>query len=268
MKKEKITILLIGIFILFTAMSGVIFPESNTVNTANKLSAPSLSYLFGTDQFGRDVFLRTMHGFRYTFLLSVFVVVISFPLGIILGTILGYYGGFWDELFYQFSNVILSFPTIVLAMLIAALTNANIFFLLLLIIVSLVVTNTKIVRGEIKIIKNADYIKNLRVLGASDFTIIKNHLFVKSCKVVMPTFALLIGHVILSISTFSFMGFGIKSPQPEIGTMLNESVRFMSNAPWLMILPGLFQFFAIFLILVLANNVKKLLVNQGGAKYE
>lgn len=268
MRKEKIMILTISIIILFIMISGMIFPEANTVNMDNKLIPPSLSHLFGTDQFGRDVFLRTVHGFRYTFLLSIFVVSLSFPVGILLGTTLGYYGGFWDELFYQISNVFLSFPPIILALLIAALTNADMLFLLLLLVLSLVITNTKIVRGEIKIIKNEDYIKNLRVLGVNDFSIIKNHLIGKSCKVILPSFALLTGHVILSISTFSFMGFGVKPPHPEIGTMLNESMRFMSNAPWLAILPGLFQFFTIFLILIFSDYVKKLFMNRRGAIYE
>lgn len=267
MKKTKITIVMISAFLLFIVISGVTLPDANTMDAANRLAPPSFPHLFGTDQFGRNVFLRTVHGFRYTFLLSIIVVGVSFPIGILLGTILGYYGGFGDELFYQFSNVVLSFPTIILAMLIAALTNANMFFLLLLIMLSLVVSNTKIVRGEMKIIKNADYIKNLRVLGASDFIIIKDHLIVKGFKVVMPTIALLIGHIILSISTFSFMGFGVSPPQPEIGTMLNESVRFISSAPWLMILPGLFQFVTVFLIFKLADNIK-ILVKPRGAVYE
>ncbi len=251
----KFTTVIILLFLTFIMVSGIILPEANSVGD-NKFSAPSLSCPFGTDQFGRDVFLRTVHGFRYNFLLSVSVVIVSFSFGIILGTVLGYYGGFFDEIFHQFSNLILSFPNIILVMIIAALTDSDMFFLLLLITVSLTIVNTKIARGEIKIIKNADYIKNLRVLGASDFRIIKDHLLIKSFKVVVPTFALLVGHVILSVSAFSFMGFGVKPPQPEIGTMLNEAVRFMSIAPWLMILPGLFQFFTIFSILILANDIK------------
>lgn len=268
MKKRIISTILISVLLLFIMFSGIIFPDANEFNTENTLAEPSLTHLFGTDQFGRDVFLRTMHGFRYTFMLSLFTVIISFPLGLVLGVILGYYGGFWDELFYQFSNVVLSFPTLILAMLIAALTDANIWFLLLLLIVSLTVTNSKIIRGEIKIIKNADYIKTLRVLGVSNFAIIKNHLLMKGLNILMPTFALLMGHVLISISTFSFMGFGVQAPQPEIGTMLSESVRFMSRAPWLMMLPGLFQFLVVLLILVLSNNIKTLVQKAKGASYE
>lgn len=84
-------------------------------------------------------------------------------------------------------------------------------------------------RGEVKVIKNADDVKTLRVLGASKVLIIKKYLVRKSLRMLLPSLALLIGHVIISISTFSFIGYGVQPPQPEIGT-----------APWLMILPGLF----------------------------
>lgn len=268
MKKEKMIIAGISLFLLFLSLSGLLLPEANEMQIDKKLLSPSPSFLFGTDQFGRDVFLRTIHGFRVTFLWSLAVVVTSFPIGLLLGTVLGYYGGLVDELFYQFSNVVLSFPVIILAMIIAAYTNANMFFLLLLLSLTLVIINTKIVRGEIKIIKNEDYIKNLRVLGISDFRIISHHLLIKAFKVIVPTFAFLIGHIILSISSFSFLGFGIKAPEPEIGMMLSESIRFMSCAPWLMILPGLFQFFAIFSILVLANNLKMLIVRRRASKHD
>jgi peptide/nickel transport system permease protein len=134
--------------------------------------------------------------------------------------------------------------------------------LLLLIIIYAIISYSKIVRSEVKVIKNADYIKTLRVLGASDFRIIIKHLLRKSLRMLLPSLALLIGHVIISISTYSFMGFGVRPPQPEIGTMLQESLRFTGSAPWLMILPGLFQFLMVLLILNLVKGIKKLVLDR------
>jgi peptide/nickel transport system permease protein len=258
----KISVVLLVTILLFVFASGIIFPDANMFDPKNRLIPPSLRHPFGTDQFGRDVFIRTLHGFRYTFTLALFVEAVSFPAALLLGVIMGYYGGILDEIFYHVSNLILSFPVTIAAILIAALTNSNIWFLLLLIIIYAIISYSKIVRGEVKVIKNADYIKTLRVLGASNFRIITKHLLRKSLRMLLPSLALLIGHVIISISTYSFMGFGIRPPQPEIGTMLQESLRFIDNAPWLMILPGLFQFLMVLLILNLVNGIKKLVLDR------
>ncbi len=260
----KISALLTVLFLLLILASGIIFPEANTFNSAEKLSAPSLQHPFGTDQFGRDVFIRAMHGFRYTFILALIAQVISFSLGMVLGVVLGYFEGVFDEIFFQVSNVVLSFPMIITAILLAGLTGANMGCLIILIIICGIITNSKIVRSEVKVIKNADYIKTLRVLGASDFLIITKHLIRKSLRVLLPSLGLLIGHVIISISTYSFMGFGVQPPQPEIGNMLQESVRFMGSAPWMMILPGLFQFVTVLLILNLSRSIKTLTLDKGG----
>jgi peptide/nickel transport system permease protein len=264
--KVKISIILISIFFLFVLASVIIFPEANLINSKDCFASPSMKHLFGTDQFGRDVFIRTVIGFRYTFLIALFVQIISFLIGIVIGIILGYYGGVFDELFYHISNLILSFPIIILAILMSALTGANIWCLMSIMIVCNIVSNSKIVRSEIKIIKNADYIKVLRVLGASDFVIIKNHLLKKCLRMLLPTFALLIGHIIIAISSYSFIGFGVSPPQPEIGNMLKDSLRFINRSPGLMIFPGLFQFISILLLLKLSENCKILLLDCEGSQ--
>lgn len=261
--RTKISLILSVAVLLVVLSSSALFPEANAFDTENRLASPSLGHPFGTDQFGRDVLTRTMHGFRYTFLLALLVQAVSFPAGVLLGVVLGYYGGILDEIFYQLSNLILSFPMMIAALLIAALTNSNIGCLLLLVMVFGIISNSKIVRGEVMVIKNADYIKTLRVLGISDFRIITGHLLKKSLRLLLPSVALLIGHVIISISTYSFMGFGVQPPQPEIGTMLQESVRFIGSTPWLMFLPGLFQFLMVLLIMNLAGNLKKLTLDRG-----
>ena len=204
--KNHLSLILPAALLLAVSVSGLIFPEANTFDTKNRLDPPSLQHLFGTDQFGRDVFIRTVHGFRYTFMLALFVEAFSFPVGLLLGILLGYYGGVLDELFYQLFNLFLSFPMIIAAILIAAITSSNIWALLLLVIMYVSIAESKIVRGEIKVIKNADYIKTLRILGASDFRIITKHLLRKSLRMLLPSQSLLMGHVIISISTHEGIG--------------------------------------------------------------
>ena len=245
------------LFVLFVVFSGFFLPDANTIHAEATLQSPSLSHPFGTDQFGRDVFLRTVHGFRYTFCLALIIIAVSFPLGLGFGLVVGYYGCIIDDFFYHLSNIILSFPIIILALLIAALTDSNMGYLLLLIIIGMIITVSKIVRSEVLIIKHAAYIRNLRILGASDFRIISCHLALKAFRLLLPLAALFTGHIIISISTFSFLGFGIQPPQPEIGTMLHESLRFISLAPYLMFLPGGFQFCMVLLLVHLSKYAKK-----------
>ena len=261
----RISVIISAGFLLFILVSGLLFPDANDFNIKGKLSHPSMQHIFGTDQFGRDVLLRTIHGFRYTFILALIAQAISFSLGLVLGVVLGYYGGVLDEVFFQVSNLVLSFPMIIIAILIGGFTGADIRCLMVMIVVYGIISNSKIVRSEVKIIKNADYIRTLRILGASDFRIITRHLIRKSLRVLVPSMGLLVGHVIISISSYSFMGFGVQPPKPEIGSMLQESIRFMSSAPWLMILPGLFQFVAVLVILNLFRNIKRLTLDTEGA---
>lgn len=259
-----ISITFMAAFLLAILAAGLFLPDANSFGS-DELAAPSLGHPFGTDQFGRDVFLRTIHGFCYTFVLALAAQAASFVLGLFLGVLLGWYGGILDEVFYHLSNFLLSFPMIILAILLAAMTGANMFYLMMLITLFGVITNAKIVRSEVAVIKNADYIRNLKIIGAGDFVIMKNHLLRKCVRVLLPSFALMVGHVIISISAYSFLGYGVQPPNPEIGTMLKESIRFMGSAPWLMILPGLFQFVAALVILNLSGAVKRLTLDRRGA---
>lgn len=264
-RRTQISVVLMLALLAFILVSGAFLPDANAFG-ADKLAAPSLGHPFGTDQFGRDVLLRTIHGFRYTFLFALTAQAASFVLGLCLGVLLGWHGGVLDEVFYHFANFLLSFPMIILAILLAALTGANMFYLLLLIVLCSAVNNAKIVRSEVAVIKNADYIRTLRVVGAGDLRIMRDHLLPKCARVLLPSFALMVGHVIISVSAYSFLGYGVQPPDPEIGTMLKESVRFMGSAPWLMILPGLFQFFAALLILNASAGIKRLTLDRRGAK--
>ncbi|MDO5718937.1 MAG: ABC transporter permease [Tissierellia bacterium] len=250
--KNKINIIAI-LMIFLIIISPIILPAGGEITGADKFMAPSLKHIFGTDNFGRDLFVRTVLGFRYTFILVSIVLAVSIPLALVIGVLLGYYGGILDEIFYYIANMILSFPIIIIAMLVVGLTNSGTWAIIVLLSVYNTISNSKLVRSEAKIIKNNDYILNLKILGANDWMIIKDHLIGKCFKLIRPTISISIGHMIISISTFSFLGYGVKPPQPEIGTMLKESMRFISRAPWLMFFPGLFQFTIILMIMNLSD---------------
>lgn len=217
---------------------------------------PSIRHLFGTDDFGRDVFLRTLQGFKYTFFIALTAQVFSFLLGGIIGLFAGYYGGLFDEILYYLCNIILSFPMIAAVIFFSAVFGNSVFILIVLSIVFGMIFNIKVVRSEIMILKHSDFVTGLKIIGASDLFIVTRHLLKPAFMLLLPTFPLILGHIIIGISAYSFLGFGVQPPHPEIGLMLKESIRFINYAPWLMVCPGLFQFSVILIFADLSEAVQ------------
>lgn len=233
--------------LLLVILSDIVLPSETAAALEERFLPPSLQHFFGTDDFGRDVFLRTLQGFKYTFFIALTAQTASFLLGGMIGLVSGYYGGICDELIYYTCNIVLSFPMIAAVIFFSAVFGQSSFILIVLIVMFGMMFNIKVVRSEILILKHSDYITGLKIIGASHFFIITRHLVKPLYMLILPTFPLLVGHIIIGISAYSFLGFGVQPPYPEIGLMLKESIRFIHYAPWLMIFPGLFQCAVIFI---------------------
>lgn len=252
------SVLCFAILISVILSDVIAVPETNAVLT-NRFLPPSVHHLFGTDDFGRDVFLRTLQGFKYTFFIALTVQIFSFLLGGFIGLLTGYYGGVIDEIFYYFCNIVLSFPIIAAVIFFSAVFGSSVFILIVLSIIFGMIFNVKVVRSEIMILKHADFIVGLKIVGASDIFILTRHLLKPAFMLILPTFPLILGHIIIGISAYSFLGFGVQPPNPEIGLILKESIRFINYAPWLMIFPGLFQFAVILVFSNLSESIGKYL---------
>lgn len=262
-KKYRLQIIIYSVLcfviLLSVILSDVVAaPEINAV-LGNRFLPPSPNHFFGTDDFGRDVFLRTLQGFKYTFFIALTAQIFSFFLGGIAGLITGYYGGIIDEFFYYFCNIILSFPIIAAVIFLSAIFGSSVFILIVLSIVFGMMFNVKVVRSEIMVLKHSEFVAGLKIIGASDFFIITHHLLKPAFMLILPTFPLILGHIIIGISAYSFLGFGVQPPNPEIGLILKESIRFINYAPWLMIFPGLFQFAVILVFSNLSESIGKYL---------
>ena len=248
-KNCKIRIIVYSIlsFAVLTAvvLSDIVAAPEIHASLEHRFLPPSIRHLFGTDDFGRDVFLRTLQGFKYTFLL-----------GGIIGLFAGYYGGLFDEILYYLCNIILSFPMIAAVIFFSAVFGNSIFILIVLSIIFGMIFNIKVVRSEIMILKHSDFVTGLKIIGASDLFIVTRHLLKPAFILLLPTFPLILGHIIIGISAYSFLGFGVQPPHPEIGLMLKEAIRFINYAPWLMVCPGLFQFSVILIFADLSEAVQ------------
>ncbi len=230
--------------------------DPNAYNPEIQFQSPSLQHIFGTDQFGRDVFLRSVQGFISVFFLASAIFVISFILALYIGTATAYYGGIADEIFFHISNFLLCFPIMTALVILAAVFGAKTETMVIMMIVLSSFSLTRLIRAEIIVFKNNDFILNLKILGSSNSRIIFCHLIPQSFKLMLPQTGMILGNIILSISAYSFLGFGVKPPHADIGLIMQESIRYMNIAPWTVLCPGLLQFSIIFWFTQLSESIK------------
>ena len=205
----------------------------------NTLQPPSLEHPFGTDNFGRDVFTRVLYGTRIDLRVGIIAVISPFVIGIALGALSGYYGGLWDTFVMRGVDVVQAFPTIVLIIAVIAILGPGLRNMYIAVAVVAWVIYARLIRGEILVEKNKEYVEAARALGHSDWSIITKHLMpnviTSSIVFAMADIAL----YILLAAALSFLGLGARPPEPEWGAMITEGQSFMTTAWWMSALPGL-----------------------------
>ncbi|AXF56735.1 nickel transporter permease [Salicibibacter kimchii] len=245
----SVLILLLALFI--SLLGFLVTPHDPFVSeTSRRLLAPSSVNWFGTDHLGRDVFSRLLYGARYSFLGALIVTLISTTIALIIGTLAGYHGGRIDHIFMRFSEWMLAFPSLMIALVLVGVLGPGMVNVLIALVLVFWMTGARLVRNMVVRLKEERYVQVAKLQGVSTYRIILRHLmpFVLPQLLVLAT--LDVGSVLLHIASFSFLGLGIQAPLPEWGAMLNESSEYFYSSPWLMVFPGLFIF-----VTVLAINV-------------
>ena len=216
-------------------------PESiaGTPSPTEVLQAPSWSHLFGTDEFGRDLFSRILYGARISLIAGVATTLLSVIVGAFLGVLAAGMRGAVDEIIMRFCDIFLSFPMIVLAIVIAAfwgsgLTNA---------IIALSVVGwpfyARLIRGTAVSVRERPYVRAAQALGASRASIIFRHILPSSLGPVLTMASLSVGSTVLMLSAMSFLGVGAQPPPPEWGLLINQSRTYFMTAWWYMVFPGI-----------------------------
>ena len=236
-KREKWRI---GIIILVVALllCSTLLLNYETMNANDLLSPPSSRHWFGTDDFGRDVFIRVIVGARYSIGASLFIVGLSYLGGILLGGLAGVFGGWIDRIITSMLDILLAIPSLLIAITVAGVLGGGLRNGVIALVISYLPYYAKLTRGEIRKIKVREYVTVMYMQGAPLWyrmlTILKN------IQLPLVTYMVVnISSTILSLATLSFLGIGVKVPQPEWGTMLNDGRLLFEQAPWLMIAPGL-----------------------------
>lgn len=232
-----IVIIFLGIIAFFAPY---IAPYSPTeIDVDNVLAPPSLKHPFGTDELGRDVFSRMIYGARVSLSVGFVAVGIAICTGTIIGALAGYYGGRIDSLLMRFVDIMLTFPTIFLILAVVIIVEQNIWTIMIIIGLTGWMDVARLVRAEFLSLKEREFVQAARALGVDNFKIIFRHILPNALGPVFVAAVFGIAGAILTESALSFLGFGIRPPEPSWGNILTSGKDNIEVAWWLSLFPGL-----------------------------
>ncbi|MEC1179623.1 ABC transporter permease [Metasolibacillus meyeri] len=227
-------------FILLAVIGPWIAPQGiNDQNLSQRLLPPSKEFWFGTDDLGRDIFSRILHGARISLTVGFSAVIISATVGSFLGIIAGYYGKWIDTIISRIFDIMLAFPSILLAIAVVSILGPSLRNALIAIAIINIPSFGRLIRSRVLSIKEEEYIHAAKAIGMKNSRILWRHILPNSMTPVIVQGTLAIATAIIEAAALGFLGLGAEAPQPEWGKMLADARIFLLNAPWAMIFPGL-----------------------------
>ena len=201
-------------------------------------TAPSLTHWFGTDQVGRDLYIRTMSGIKVSLFVSLLATLVSIPIGVTWGAVAGYLGGRIDELMMRFVDVLYSLPFVLIVILLTVIFGPNLYLLFGALGAIYWLDMARIVRGQTLKLKNASFVLAAEAQGASTRHILLHHIIpnVRSPVIIYGTIT--VPAIILAESFISFLGLGIQEPQTSLGVLISDGIPDMETSPWLLLFPS------------------------------
>ena len=245
-------LIVITTFIVLAVFAPLVVPYDPIATTWTLVrKAPSAQHWFGTDDLGRDVLTRVIFGARASLLAGAISVGIALSIGVPLGLLSGYRGGFLDALISRITDAMLACPFLILAIALAAFLGPSLSDAMIAIGISATPVFIRLTRGQVMSVKVEDYVEAARAMGNPRWRIALVHILPNIMPALLVQATLSIAAAIIAEAALSFLGLGQQPPAPSWGSMLNAAQRFLSNAPWMAIWPGL----AIFLVVLSLNLV-------------
>jgi len=242
-KRNRIAV--IGLVLIFLDAAMAIFApliapyDPVEMNLSISRQPPSLQHLLGTDELGRDILSRIIYGFRISLTIGIVSVGVGLSFGLLLGTPSGYYGGWLDIVTMRFIDVMMSFPTILLAIMVVTILGPGLYNAMLAVGLAQVPLYSRLVRGVILKLKGEDYVHAARALGATNFRVLFRHILPNCLSPLLVQATLNIASAILSAAALGYLGLGAQPPTPEWGAMLSKGRLYMRVAPHICVFPGI-----------------------------
>jgi peptide/nickel transport system permease protein len=255
------------LLVLMALLAEVIAPYSPVVGgdlRTERLLAPSLEHLFGTDGQARDILSRILYGSRLTLMVVALVAIITTPIGLLIGTTSGYFGGWVDSVLMRLTDIFLAFPRLILALAFVAALGPGIENAILAIAVTSWPPYARLARAETLTIRNTDYLNAIQLQGASSLRIIWGHVIPMCLPSVIVRVTLDMAGIILTAAGLGFLGLGAQPPLPEWGAMVADGRRFLIDQWWVPTVPGIAIFVVSLGFNLLGDGLRDVLDPKGG----
>lgn len=255
LRKNKLAlvgIVILGFFILVAIFAPYLTPYTfESMNAADRLQSPNAAHWFGTDDLGRDIFTRIVFGARITLQVGFFAVTGALIFGTFLGVLAGFYRGWLDMLISRIFDIMLAFPSILLAIAIVAILGPSLQNALIAIAIINIPIFGRLVRSKVISIRQEEYIMAARAQGMKNGRILFHHVLPNSLGPIIVQATLGFGTAILEAAALGFLGLGAQAPTPEWGRMLSDARQYIQSAPWTVLFPG----FSIMLVVLGFNMI-------------
>lgn len=237
--------------------------DTEAMRGSLKLHGPSLAHIFGTDQFGRDVFSRVISGAGSTLMIAVGTILIGGTAGVVIGAVTGYFGGWLDEGLMRINDALAAFPSILLALVIISIWGTGKYKVMLALGIAFIPSFARIVRGEFMRLKEEDYVISARLIGVSTPRILFVHILPNILPALLSALTIGFNNAILQEAGMSYLGIGVQPPDASLGRMLSESQTYLASGPWCAVFPGIFL---VLLVLGVGMLGEGILDKSGGGR--
>ncbi len=232
-------VLIVAIILIALLAPWIATHDPLKVDVANREAQPSAKYLFGTDDFGRDIFSRVIYGTQISLYISCLSVLLATIFGVIIGGISGYYGGMTDNVIMRFMDAVMAFPAILLAIGIMAVLGPQMINVVLALGFVYIPRFARIMRGSVLSLKEKEFVEASRAMGNSDWVIIMRHILPNCMAPLIVQATVSLAYAILAEAALSFLGLGAPPPAPSWGNILSDARNFMLDSPGMTVFPGI-----------------------------
>ena len=233
-------LIITGIILTITVIGMFWTPYPPTAMKYGKFQAPSLAHLFGTDNFGRDIFSRVLKGTGTTLIIAMATVAIGAAAGTTVGAVTGYFGGIVDDILMRLNDALTAFPSILLALLIISIVGpGNKYNVVIALGIVFIPSFARVTRTSFAALRDVNFVTSARLMGAGNARILLVHLLPNIMRVLLPAITIGFNNAVLAEASMSFLGIGVTPPDASLGYMLSEAQGMLKAGPWYAICTGL-----------------------------